>query len=207
MKKLKNIMIAVVAVLVVGAGLFIGLRYYQVQKQAEEPATKTSTEIIEQRFETAAKLETAKCISTCVDRYEDEVNMKKDWNIPINFNVPFTKKSLIVSYVGTVSAGIEDLTQAKIAETEDSIKVTLPKIKVFDVTIKNDSLEVIEEKSKGSNKLSIEEFNDSQIRIKEKIKQQAIDNQLVEMAQTNAETLIKGLLGDFEKTITIEWEE
>lgn len=219
MKKIKKFVAIIIVIAIVLTGCVVGFNYIKnkyieegrKQEQAAQAANEVKpneTEIIKQRFEVAAKLVTADCISTCVDHYVDAVNMKEDLKIPLDANLPLTKKSFLLSYDGTVSAGIKDLTQAEIKDNGNgTITVKLPEIVVFDTTVDNNSMVVYDENNNLVNKLTLKDYNDAMIRIKDKIKAEAIENGLVSKAKANAETIIQGMLAGLESEIIIEWEK
>ena len=219
MKKIKKFVAIIIVIAIVLTGCIVGFNYIKNkyieegrnQEQAAQAANEVKpneTEIIKQRFEVAAKLVTADCISTCVDHYVDAVNMKEDLKIPLDANLPLTKKSFLLSYDGTVSAGIKDLTQAEIKDNGDgTITVILPEIVVFDTTVDNNSMVVYDENNNLVNKLTLKDYNDAMIRIKDKIKAEAIENGLVSKAKANAETIIRGMLAGLESAVKIEWEK
>lgn len=219
MKKIKKFVAIIIVIAIVLTGCIVGFNYIKNkyieegrnQEQAAQAANEVKpneTEIIKQRFEVAAKLVTADCISTCVDHYVDAVNMKEDLKIPLDANLPLTKKSFLLSYDGTVSAGIKDLTQAEIKDNGDgTITVILPEIVVFDTTVDNNSMVVYDENNNLVNKLTLKDYNDAMIRIKDKIKAEAIENGLVSKAKANAETIIRGMLAGLESEVKIEWEK
>lgn len=219
MKKIKKFVAIIIVIAIVLTGCVVGFNYIKNkyieegrnQEQAAQAANEVKpneTEIIKQRFEVAAKLVTADCISTCVDHYVDAVNIKEDLKIPLDANLPLTKKSFLLSYDGTVSAGIKDLTQAEIKDNGDgTITVKLPEIVVFDTTVDNNSMVVYDENNNLVNKLTLKDYNDAMIRIKDKIKAEAIENGLVSKAKANAETIIRGMLAGLESEIIIEWEK
>ena len=120
MKKIKKFVAIIIVIAIVLTGCIVGFNYIKNkyieegrnQEQAAQAANEVKpneTEIIKQRFEVAAKLVTADCISTCVDHYVDAVNMKEDLKIPLDANLPLTKKSFLLSYDGTVSVGCSGL--------------------------------------------------------------------------------------------------
>ena len=219
MKKIKKFVAIIIVIAIVLTGCIVGFNYIKNkyieegrnQEQAAQAANEVKpneTEIIKQRFEVAAKLVTADCISTCVDHYVDAINMKEDLKIPLDANLPLTKKSFLLSYDGTVSAGIKDLTQAEIKDNGDgTITVILPEIVVFDTTVDNNSMVVYDENNNLVNKLTLKDYNDAMIRIKDKIKAEAIENGLVSKAKANAETIIQGMLAGLESEVKIEWEK
>lgn len=63
----------------------------------------------------------------------------KDWKIP------FTEKSFIVQYDGTVKAGIKDLTKTQVSQKGETIIVRLPEVEITGIEIDNDSFEKLDE--------------------------------------------------------------
>ena len=181
-------------------------RKFEQEEQKALAVPVNETEVINQRFENVARLETADYVCTCVDNYEDVINLKEDMKIPLNVNIPLTKKSYIVSFTGTVSAGINDLTKAKVKKTEDgTIIITLPKITVFDPVVDNNSLIIYDENNNLLNKLSITDFNQSMIRVKSEIKSKAIENNVENLAKENAEAIVLSMFADLETVPIIKW--
>ena len=166
------------------------------------------TEIVEERLSASAKLQTADYFCTCIDHYEDKVNLKEDLKLPFNVNLPGTKKSFIVSYSGTVSAGIKDLSKAKVKQNKDgSITITLPDVEIFDTVVDNESITIHSESNNNLNKLSITDYNNSMIRIKDKIKEEALNKGIVKSAKENAESIVKNLFSDIDTEIKIKWAD
>ena len=166
------------------------------------------TEIVEDRLSAAAKLQTADYFCTCIDHYEDKVNLKEDLKLPFNVNLPGTKKSFIVSYSGTVSAGIKDLSKAKVKQNKDgSITITLPDVEIFDTVVDNKSITIHNEDNNNLNKLSITDYNNSIIRIKDKIKEEAMDKGIIKSAKQNAEDIVKNLFSDLDTEVKVKWDD
>ena len=166
------------------------------------------TEVVEERLSASAKLQTADYFCTCIDHYEDKINLKEDLKLPFDVNLPGTKKSFIVSYSGTVSAGIKDLSKAKVKQNKDgSITITLPDVEIFDTIVDNKSITIHNEDNNNLNKLSITDYNNSIIRIKDKIKEEAMDKGIIKSAKKNAEDIVKNLFSDIDTEIKIKWDE
>ena len=62
-----------------------------------------------------------------------------------------------------------------------------------------------DEKNDSLNKITIKDYNDAQIRIKDKIKEEALKNGIIKTAQKNAEIVIKSMFADMDKEVKIEW--
>lgn len=223
MKKAKVVIILVLVFAVIITGSVFGVKAYceKIRTEAYESGREyekkfqeanevpvNTTAIVEQRLETAARLETADFFCNCVDNYQDKINLKEDLKIPVNLDLPLTSKSFLVSYDGTVSAGIKDLSKANVTENEDgTLTITLPEVEIFETTLNNDSLEIFDEKNNILNEITIKDYNDSQIRIKDKIKEEALKNGIIKTAQKNAEIVIKSMFADIDKEVKIEWSK
>lgn len=221
MEKAKIIIISILVFAVIITGSVFGInkycekirndayedgREYERKCQEANKVPVNTTAIMEQRLETAARLETADFFCNCVDNYQDKINLKEDLKIPVDLDLPLTSKSFLVSYDGTVSAGIKDLSKAKVTENKNgSLTITLPQVEIFATTLNNNSLEIFDKKNNVLNKLTIKDYNDSQIRIKDKIKEEALKNGIIKNAQENAEIVIKSMFADIDKEVKIEW--
>lgn len=221
MKKAKIVITSILVLAIIITGSVFGInkycekirndayedgREYERKYQEANKVPVNTTAIMEQRLETAARLETADFFCNCVDNYQDKINLKEDLKIPVDLDLPLTSKSFLVSYDGTVSAGIKDLSKAKVTENKDgSLTITLPQVEIFSTTLNNNSLEIFDEKNNVLNKLTIKDYNDSQIRIKDKIKEEALKNGIIKNAQENAEIVIKSMFADIDKEVKIEW--
>ena len=105
----------------------------------------------------------------------------KDWKIP------FTEKSFIVQYDGTVKAGIKDLTKTQVSQKGETI---------------------IDESNNIFNPITVEDLNKAQKNLKEEMYQRALEKGILDMAKSNAEEVLKGMLsganGDYD--IKFEWQ-
>ena len=112
----------------------------------------------------------------------------KDWKIP------FTEKSFIVQYDGTVKAGIKDLTKTQVSQKGETIIVRLPEVEITGIEI--------------FNPITVEDLNKAQKNLKEEMYQRALEKGILDMAKSNAEEVLKGMLsganGDYD--IKFEWQ-
>lgn len=99
-----------------------------------------------------------------------------------------------MSYDGVVKAGIKDLTKAKITESKNTIIVRLPEVEITETSIDNDSFEKLDESNNIFNPISIEDLNEAQKELKEKMVDRAIEKGVLDIAESNAETIIAGML-------------
>jgi hypothetical protein len=120
----------------------------------------------------------------------------KDWKIP------FTEKSFIVQYDGTVKAGIKDLTKTQVSQKGETIIVRLPEVEITGIEIDNDSFEKLDESNNIFNPITVEDLNKAQKNLKEEMYQRALEKGILDMAKSNAEEVLKGMLsganGDYD---------
>lgn len=202
MKKMKEYAVRLLAV----AGVFaIGMNlvnaYTESHTQVEDNKKSTVT-VIQEKLDEMAELNTASYVSTSV------LN-KSDFKQILKKDVWFTKRTLIISYDSTVKAGIKDLTQAEVTQKEDKVLVTLPEVEITGVEIDNDSFQRYDESDNAFNPVTSDYINEAQQDLKDSIEERAIEKGLLDLAETNAEKILKELLEspDGEYTVEIQWKE
>lgn len=198
---IKIVSIVVIVVLLCAGGL---VAYKNMRKEMGieiEHNTVSNVEIIKDKLKTASELNTGSYLCTVVVNEKDSKEIK-GWKIPL------TEKSFIIQYDGVVKAGIKDLTKAKITEQGKTIVIKLPEVEITSVEIDNDSFELLDQKNNIFNPISIEDTNDAQKEMKNKMEKQAIDKGLFDIAKSNAEDILSGILksatDDYE--VKIEWQ-
>ena len=107
----KILSVIVMIALIVGGGCFAYKYYIGKITNKTEHEVVNSIEVLKEKLETAAELNTGSYLCTDVITWEDSKKFK-DWKIP------FTDKSFIVQYDGVVHAGIRDLTKAVLRKRE-----------------------------------------------------------------------------------------
>ena len=101
------------------------------------------------------------------------------------------------SYVATVDAGIDYSEILVEGNNETGYKVTIPKAKILgDVTIENDSYQEYVDSDNIFNKNDAKLVNTMQKKLKKDAIEQAEKNGIIELAQKNAEEVIKGKIPD-----------
>lgn len=193
--------VLIVAVLA-GGGFLVYHHYFDQNPKSEEEEPITQVEIVKEKLENAAELNTASYLCTYV--FE-----KRDPKFLNGWELPFTEKFYIFSYEGLVKAGIKNLEQAQITQKDNQITIKLPKVEITNVDLDNDSLQVYDQSTNIFNPTKIEDLNEDQKVIKEKMKERAEECGLLELAKTNAEVMLNGMLSypNEEYEILIEWEE
>ena len=75
--------------------------------------------------------------------------------------IPFTTKSFILTYDGTVKAGV-DLDGAEVSVSGTTVTITLPEAEILSHEIDEDSMEVFDEKTSIFNPFTVEDFTSFQ---------------------------------------------
>lgn len=112
-----------------------------------------------------------------------------------NWEVPFSRKSAVVTMDGVLKAGV-DVSKVRITADEDvkSIIVSLPKAAILSNELLEDSMQVyIEEESLFSN-VTLEDSSALRKEIKFKAEKNALDHDLLRQAQEQAGDLIRSLI-------------
>lgn len=107
----------------------------------------------------------------------------------LSFNgwkIPLTKKTFIITYDGSIKAGI-DLKQAKISIDNEQLNITLPAAKILSHEIDENSIEVYDESSNIFNQISINDYKSFATKEKKKNEKEAISNGILEKSKTKAE--------------------
>ena len=104
----------------------------------------------------------------------------------------FTSSHIIYSYKGVVKAGLQfkDI-KVDVNENSKTVYVDLPEPEILSSEIDNDSLEIYDEKYSLLNSPKFEDFNESIGSVKEKARESAIENGLLDTAEENAKKLIE----------------
>ncbi len=204
---LKGVTIKIVSIIVViilvGGGSYFAYKHFTGQvKNSMEHEVVNTVEVIKEKLESAAELNTGTYLCTDVITRTDSREFK-DWKIP------FTEKSFIVQYDGIVKAGIRDLSEAQITQDRETIIIKLPAVEITGVEIDNESFEKLDESNSIFNPISIEDLNDAQNDLKGKMKESATEKGILDIAKSNAETVLFEMLSSFngEYEVKIEWSQ
>ena len=73
-----------------------------------------------------------------------------------------------------VKAGIKDLTKADVSQDEDTIIIKLPDVEITGIEIDNDSFEKLDESNNIFNPITVEDLNDAQKDLKDKMEAQRV---------------------------------
>ena len=107
--------------------------------------------------------------------------------------VPFTTKSFILTYDGTIKAGV-DLDGAAVDISGTTVTVTLPEARILSHEIDEGSVEVFDEKTSIFNPFTVEDFTSFQADQKAAMEERALSRGLLEEARSKAVSSVKQLL-------------
>lgn len=109
--------------------------------------------------------------------------------------LPFTQKFFLATYDGTIKAGI-DMNQANIEILDNKVSVILPKAKITNHNIDEQSLVVYDESKNILNPIKISDYNDALKQEKAAMEKKASENGILKQAEEKAKTLTESMLKD-----------
>ena len=181
MKKwiLAAIAVTLVLSVVLGGILFLNSR-------SEDQAPELSAVMVSHQLEQVSELATARYFYTNMGVYEDS-------NDFYGIKIPFTTKRFIVSYDGTILAGV-DLAAATVKLTESAILVRLPEAVILSHEIDEDSLEIYDETRNIFNPITLSDYNGFQADQKSAMETKAVENGLLTQAREQAAAIARQVL-------------
>ena len=161
-------------------------------------------DILESEINNIGELATVEYVFTDAAKFSDSKQIK-EWNIP------FTEKSFVLKWDGKIKAGIQvDGIKGEVHEDELTIIIDLPDAEILSYEVDNNTFEVIYEKNNIFNNISVEDKITVDQKTEADMKERAIENGLLDMAQKNAEAVISKLLylnPDIASTYTIKFAD
>ena len=149
---------------------------------------KIELEVINADIQEIGELATVEYLFTDAAKYSESKQIK-EWNIP------FTEKSFIIKWDGVIKAGV-DVSQIAVTlrEMDAVLLVKIPVATILSYSVDNDSVEMLDENNNVFNKISVNDKIKLDAATESAMKERAIENGLLEKAQTNAQTIISNLL-------------
>lgn len=144
---------------------------------------------LEEQINSIGELATLKYIYTNSSRKTGNLTWLWGWT------VPFSDSSLLVTYDGTIKAGI-NLSEIKfeVNDSSHAITVTLPKSKVLDHYIPQETINVLEVKDGLFNPVTFDDYNKFIAEEKKVMEQKAIGIGILTEADKEAKAVIEALL-------------
>lgn len=219
-KLIKFISVVLVVCVALVAAMLIGRHQVQQKADAEKQelldlidklkneaivvnptAPEISLSVIESEIRNIGELATVEYIFTDAARFSDSKQIK-DWNIP------FTEKSFLMKWDGTIKAGINvENIEVNIDVEKKEIRITLPQAEILSYEVDESTVEVLDEKDNVFNSISVDDKVNFDSSTKEAMIERAIENGLLEKAQKQAEAVISNLLTAFAEDYAITFNE
>lgn len=168
----------ILAIVCFAVGFFSGGR--------EEKPPVLSSITVENQLQQISQLATVRYSYTNMGQFENS-------NEFYGIKLPFTTKSFIVAYDGTITAGV-DLTKAKVTVTDQKVTIALPAPQILSHEVDPNSLEVFDETTSIFNPITIEDYTGFQADQQGVMEEKAIQGGLLTQAKDQAEAAIGGLI-------------
>lgn len=117
----------------------------------------------------------------------------KDFKKILNINVPLTEKYFLLKYNGFINAGV-DFSRIKVDVSGEHVRVSMPKAKILNTTIDENSVKIYDESENAFNPIKISDYNSSLVEEKGKMTQDAISQGILKEANEKAKLAITSLL-------------
>lgn len=172
--------VALVAALVVGFGIGNGGLVTQGPTHVDSTTIKNS-------FSDIAELATQEYDFSNVGKFSQD-----DMKI-LDLSIPFTGKSFLVTYSGSVKAGISDISKAQVSvdDASKTVNVTLPQVSVLDAHIDSSSVKTYDQTLNPINQLSVDDVTGFISSEEDARKQEAIDGGILDRARDRAQGLVE----------------
>ena len=174
-KTVKYICLGILLCAAIGAAGFFGGRYAGANS---EKAPEVSAVVLESRLTEISELATMTYSYTNMAQFENSSDF-------YGVKVPFTTKKFILTYDGTIKAGI-DLSAARAEVSGGEVRIVLPRAQILSHEIDEDSVEIFDEKKSIFNPFTVEDFTAFQAEQKAVMEEKALSRGLLEQAGQKA---------------------
>ena len=182
LKTAKYLWLGILLCALVGGACFLGGRWSAGQSEN----TQIDAVVLQNQLTEIRELATVTYAYTNMAQFESSSDF-------YGVKVPFTTKSFILTYDGTIKAGV-DLDGAAVDISGTTVTVTLPEARILSQEIDEDSVEVFDEKTSIFNPFTVEDFTSFQADQKAAMEERALSRGLLEEARSKAVSSVKQLL-------------
>lgn len=170
----------------------------------EMASKEVSVALIQSEIQDIGELATVEYLYTDAGKFEDPAKL-------FGKAIPFTTKSFIAKWDGTIKAGIDvNEIEVEVNQADREIIISLPKAKILSHEVHNDSIETLDERDGLFNPVKVDDVRQFDANSKNTMEARAIENGLLDKASENAKKIIYGLVnvGPVEKAeFTITFKE
>ena len=168
----------------------------------EQISTEVNISVIDTQIKGIGELATVEYLYTDAGKFSDARQL-------FGYDIPFTTKSFVAKWDGTIKAGVDvEKAAVNIDEENQVITVYLPQAEIFSHEIEEDSLETLDESSGLFNPISTNDAWDLNAESKQAMEERAVAYGLLEKAEENAREIISGVMyadPAVEKTYRVEF--
>jgi len=182
LKTAKYLWLGILLCALVGGACFLGGRWSAGQSEN----TQIDAVVLQNQLTEIRELATVTYAYTNMAQFENS-------NDFYGVKIPFTTKSFILTYDGTIKAGV-DLDGAAVDISGTTVTVTLPEARILSHEIDEGSVEVFDEKTSIFNPFTVEDFTSFQADQKAAMEERALSRGLLEEARSKAVSSVKQLL-------------
>ncbi len=201
--KIVQAVVLLLLILVIACGCFIFGMIYQNNHSQEESVPAINSVQIVQEVQAIGELATVKYIYTDMGKFEDSQQFK-------GYDIPLTTKSFILSWNGTIKAGVDtENIQIDIDEATKTIVVRVPEPRILSHETDENSIEIFDETNNIFNPISIDDYSTFFAESKTDMESKALNNGILDEALQNAQNIITQCLNSNENIkdmYTIEFE-
>ena len=182
LKTAKYLWLGILLCALVGGACFLGGRWSAGQSEN----TQIDAVVLQNQLTEIRELATVTYAYTNMAQFESSSDF-------YGVKVPFTTKSFILTYDGTIKAGV-DLDGAAVDISGTTVTVTLPEARILSHEIDEGSVEVFDEKTSIFTPFTVEDFTSFQADPKAAMEERALSRGLLEEARSKAVSSVKQLL-------------
>ncbi len=148
-----------------------------------------TSELLKEEISALSELVTRQYIYTNADKLENDQTWIFGWS------VPFSSKSLLITYNGVIKAGV-DLSEVLVDVDDDAgiVTITLPESKITDNYIPQESITVVEAKDGLFNEVTFDNYNQLVSEQKIVMEQKVINSGFIQEADKEARAIVKSIV-------------
>lgn len=181
LKTARSLWLGVLLCALVGGVCFLGGRW----SAGQSGTTQIDAVVLQNQLTEIRELATVTYAYTNMAQFENS-------NDFYGVKIPFTTKSFILTYDGTIKAGV-DLDGADVGISGTAVTITLPEAQILSHEIDEDSVEVFDEKASIFNPFTVEDFTSFQSDQKAAMEEKALSRGLLEEARAKAVSSVEQL--------------
>lgn len=203
--KFKHYKLVLLLIVFIFLGTLVGIGSYKLFAGAEPKVEKGS--FIEQMKELSSLASSQAFVKAVIEKEDNQIFGKE-----ITTNIPGTKRKILLVVPGTVTAGVDlqslDADHVKMNEEEKTIAITLPHAKIIqEPSLEFEQVQTYSVEGIFRAEVDWEEAYELAAEAKTLVKEEAIAQGLLQMAETNAEKTLKGFFSQMGYEVSVQYED